>query len=772
MRPGVATAGARRCKRRGRRPTIGGFEGGNGIATPSPRRPDTLAAHSLQRFVFSVPDLCEAAKFYRTFGLDVREVDGHLDLHAFGHPHRWGSVYERNGRQAPRIRGARRVSPTTSTRFVAAAVARSASRRRAPHAAGRRRGHVDRRPRRHPVADRRARTRSRPRPERDAAAERAARQGRGAGALEGAAPTQPRRLSHVLHVQLRRACAPCVLSRRAGPAAVGSLGRHHRLPARRARQRPSHARVREVGRPGTASLVVGRRRRSTPSASAWSRWRAQGFAHGWGVGRHVIGSNYFRYVRDPWGSFAEYSADIDFIPADVDWKAGRPSAGGLVLRLGAAGARRFHHQSRDRGAPDARSLKPHKGDTHEHRSRARIVRPSSSHCVRFAGRALAQQPVGHADQDRQHARADRAAGRRPASCTSSSARSTSSRLNKRDGLLGRPVEWIVKDDQSKPDLARTLYEQLITVDKVDLLMGPYATGAILSAMGVAQRYNKMLIHHTFGIPNLAKYDGHFPDVVARRRSGQHVHQHAGRRARRAAGKPPKTVAVVTSKFPSVHFMSLGAREVAKKRGIQEVLFLEWEFGNRDFGPIAARVKDAKPDFVYVGAIGLEGNQLLDAMKKIDYAPPIHFYMYPAPGPMVKAPEARTRSPARSSRSIRRSPTTRAPPSSSSSFNERAAKAGLPVHGGRDAGRGVVLGVAGARRRGHRDQEPRRQGARRLAEEEQGRHDPGQAALRRAEQLRRRPDAREAGAERPLGHRVAEESSPGAGRDAAERSSDR
>src|SRR5216110_2164170 len=83
-------------------------------------------------------------------------------------------------------------------------------------------------------------------------------------------------------------------------------------------------------------------------------------------------------------------------------------------------------------------------------------------------------------------------------------------LNKRGGLLGRPVEWIVKDDQSKADLARTLYEQLITVDKVDLLMGPYATGAILSAMGVAQRYNKLLIHHTFGIPSLAKYEGAFP----------------------------------------------------------------------------------------------------------------------------------------------------------------------------------------------------------------------------------------------------------------------
>jgi ABC-type branched-subunit amino acid transport system substrate-binding protein len=71
-----------------------------------------------------------------------------------------------------------------------------------------------------------------------------------------------------------------------------------------------------------------------------------------------------------------------------------------------------------------------------------------------------------------------------------------------------------------------------------------------------------------------------------------------------------------------------------------VLFLEWEFGNRDFGPIANRIKDAKPDFVWVGAIGLDGNLLLEAMKKIDYTPPIHFHMYPAPGPMVQSPDTK------------------------------------------------------------------------------------------------------------------------------------
>ena len=212
-------------------------------------------------------------------------------------------------------------------------------------------------------------------------------------------------------------------------------------------------------------------------------------------------------------------------------------------------------------------------------------------------------------------------------------------LNRRGGLLGRKVELLLKDDQSKPDVTRTLYEQLVTVDKVDLIMGPYGTAAILSAMGVAQRYNKILLHNSFGIPRLAKYDMQFTtsgggfDV-------EDVWPNLVLNAVASAPKPPKTIAIVTSKFPSLHFISVGAREAAKKRGLAEVTYLEYEFGNRDFGPIASRLKDAKPDFIWFGAGGIDGVLLLDAMKKIDYVPPMHFYMFPAPGPMVKVPEAK------------------------------------------------------------------------------------------------------------------------------------
>jgi branched-chain amino acid transport system substrate-binding protein len=212
-------------------------------------------------------------------------------------------------------------------------------------------------------------------------------------------------------------------------------------------------------------------------------------------------------------------------------------------------------------------------------------------------------------------------------------------LNKANGLLGRPVEWVLLDDQSKPDVARSLYEKLITVDKVDLLMGPYATSGILAALGVAQRYQKMLPHHTFGMPHLAKYEMHFP-TAAFGPEPQRTLPTTVFDALAATGKPPRSVAIVTSKFPSAQHQSSGAKEVAEKRGLKVPLYLEYEFGTRDFGAIAARIKDTNADLLWIGALGLDGNQILEALKKLDYTPPRHFHLFPAPGPLAVAPDGK------------------------------------------------------------------------------------------------------------------------------------
>ena len=50
------------------------------------------------------------------------------------------------------------------------------------------------------------------------------------------------------------------------------------------------------------------------------RMRGKGREPGWGLGRHTIGSNFFHYNPDPWGSWIEWFSDIDQI--DDCWVAG------------------------------------------------------------------------------------------------------------------------------------------------------------------------------------------------------------------------------------------------------------------------------------------------------------------------------------------------------------------------------------------------------------------------------------------------------------------
>src|SRR5262249_34777583 len=66
-------------------------------------------------------------------------------------------------------------------------------------------------------------------------------------------------------------------------------------------------------------------------------------------------------------------------------------------------------------------------------------------------------------------------------------------VNAAGGLLGRPVELVYYDDQSNPANVPGLYTKLLAVDKVDLLLGPYATNMAAPAMPVIMEAKKTTI---------------------------------------------------------------------------------------------------------------------------------------------------------------------------------------------------------------------------------------------------------------------------------------
>jgi len=61
------------------------------------------------------------------------------------------------------------------------------------------------------------------------------------------------------------------------------------------------------------------------------RMISSGYRDAWGVGRHIYGSNYFHYIRDPWMGLCELCWDIDFIPEHADWQVQVASASGDAL---------------------------------------------------------------------------------------------------------------------------------------------------------------------------------------------------------------------------------------------------------------------------------------------------------------------------------------------------------------------------------------------------------------------------------------------------------
>jgi catechol 2,3-dioxygenase-like lactoylglutathione lyase family enzyme len=140
----------------------------------------------------------------------------------------------------------------------------------------------------------------------------------GAVARSKASITQPRRLAHILlfTVDVARAIEfySKVLGLRLSDSSEGNIaflhgvhGSDHHLVA--------FARSSGVGM-HHCSWDVGSVQDIGLGAMQMAK---KGFVAGWGLGRHVLGSNYFHYVQDPWGSWSEYSADIDYVPATANW---------------------------------------------------------------------------------------------------------------------------------------------------------------------------------------------------------------------------------------------------------------------------------------------------------------------------------------------------------------------------------------------------------------------------------------------------------------------
>ncbi|GIH22594.1 branched-chain amino acid ABC transporter substrate-binding protein [Acrocarpospora phusangensis] len=219
------------------------------------------------------------------------------------------------------------------------------------------------------------------------------------------------------------------------------------------------------------------------------------------------------------------------------------------------------------------------------------------------------------------------------------------RLNANGGLLGRKVEWKVVDDQSDQAKVSQLYERLISQDRVDLIIGPYATPNILSAMAVAQRHSYVMPQHTAVLAPQLTYECQFPAWSISPTPNSFIPNQLFD-AMASLPTPPKRIAVLTSQSGSAAFVSdgfaddkAGVLSIAKERGLEVVADVHYPPTTTDWAPIATQVRDADPDLVINNGLGVDAANILQAMAQLNYRPKQMFGLFPAPGPLLALGDA-------------------------------------------------------------------------------------------------------------------------------------
>ncbi len=194
-------------------------------------------------------------------------------------------------------------------------------------------------------------------------------------------------------------------------------------------------------------------------------------------------------------------------------------------------------------------------------------------------------------------------------------------VNAKGGLLGRPVELVFYDDQSNPQNVPGLYTKLIEVDKVDLLIGPYATNMVAPAIPVLMQYHRT----TIGIlANAANSKFHYDQYFSMLPTGPEPQKAFayGFFELAAGAKPrPKTVAIVAADAEFAQNAADGARQSIKQIGGFEIVSdLKYPPTTTDYAPIMQAVKALNPDIVYVAAYPPDSVGIVRAANEIGLTP--------------------------------------------------------------------------------------------------------------------------------------------------------
>ena len=174
------------------------------------------------------------------------------------------------------------------------------------------------------------------------------------------------------------------------------------------------------------------------------------------------------------------------------------------------------------------------------------------------------------------------------------------------------IELKYYDDQSSRDIAPSLYERLITVDKVDFLLGPYGSPLVIATAPVAEKYGKLMISWA-GASDAIFAQGFRWIVQSLTPSTGYL---KATMDMIKALDPGAKIALIYKDDEFNRYIAIGGRDRAKELGLNIVFYKSYPSGTSDFAPIYSEALTYKPDIIIV--TGHVGDGMLASKQLAEY----------------------------------------------------------------------------------------------------------------------------------------------------------
>jgi branched-chain amino acid transport system substrate-binding protein len=194
------------------------------------------------------------------------------------------------------------------------------------------------------------------------------------------------------------------------------------------------------------------------------------------------------------------------------------------------------------------------------------------------------------------------------------------RVNARGGLLGRDVDLICVDDKSDASTVAGIYENLLSEEKVDLLLGGYGNNSISPAMPLVIENEKFLVGLMgLGVNIDFKYDRFFAMIPTGTDPNAALTKGFFETASKQTPRPA-TVAIVAADAPFSKNPILGARANAAENGLEVVSETKYPLTTMDFGPYLREARQSAPDILFYCSYLNDSIGLIRAIAASDMNP--------------------------------------------------------------------------------------------------------------------------------------------------------